>query len=307
MPSIATFSEGLAESGETLRLADMAVPALEQALARALEQGRVAWPHLTLDAEIYCRHLGRCVASMGNARDTVAVLNELAITDLFLACAAGHGDAAAIEVISGYVETTVRQIGPVRSSTHDIAQILRQRLCVADDDRPAKILTYLGRAPLEAWLAAVAQRTAVSLSRTDGAQHRMRQRLAAETAIASQNPELQLIKSQYEGEFKEALRRALEDLSDRWRTLLRLHVFAGQTLDHLAIVYDVHDTTISRWLAKAQQELLERTAHHMHHQFGVNLDEFPSLVRVMASQIDVSIARLLDEERTPMPKSKKGS
>jgi len=303
--SIATFSEGFAESGEALQLAEIAIPDLEQSLIRAVEQGCATWPHLTLDADVYSRHLGRCVASMRGTRDASDALKELAVTDLYLACAAGNGDAAAIEVISGYVETTVRQIGAARSSMHDIAQILRQRLCVGADDRPAKILTYWGRAPLEVWLAAVAQRAALSLSRTDGAQHRMRQRLAVEAAIASQNPELQLIKSQYEVEFKEALRGALEDLSDRWRTLLRLHVFAGQTLEQLAVVYDVHDTTISRWLAKAQQELLERTAHHMHHQFGVRLDEFPSLVRVMTSQIDVSIARLLDEERTPALKPKK--
>ena len=203
--------------------------------------------------------------------------------------------------ICGYIETTVRQIGAMGSSLHDIAQILRQRVCLAADDRPAKILSYGGRAPLEAWLAAVAQRTALSLYRTDGAQHRMQQRLAAEAAIASQNPELQIIKAQYENEFKEALRLALEDLSDRSRTLLRLHVFGGQTLDQLAVIYDVHDTTISRWLAKAQKEMLERTAHHMHHQYGVSVNEFPSLVRVMASQIDVSIARLLDDDRTPSP------
>jgi RNA polymerase sigma-70 factor len=302
---LAIFSEGWSQSGRALAVGESSAPELEAALAKAIEQGRIAWPHLALDDGVFARHLGRCVAAAGPTTKPAEVLNQLAIPDLFLACAAGHGVADAVEVVCGYVETAVRRIGGQQFSGNDVAQILRQRLCVAIDDQPAKILSYLGRATLDRWLTAVAQRTALSLSRTDGAQHRMKQRLAAEAVLSTLDPERRYVKTQHEADFQQALRHALSGLSDRWRTLLRLHVFAGQSLQHLAVVYDVDDSTISRWLAKAQRELLERTAHHMEEKFGVRKDEFPSLARVMASQVDVSIARLLEDDPPVSPPGRK--
>lgn len=297
---LATFSEGFSEAGRARAANECSDAGLGAALTKAIDEGHVAWPHLVLDDDLFARHLGRCVALAEPEAKPADVLGQLVIPDLFLACAAGHRVAEAVEVVCGYVDTAVRRIVGQKTSGNDVAQILRQRLCVAVDDQPAKILSYLGRATLDRWLTAVAQRTALSLSRTDGAQHRMKQRLAAEAVMATLDPERRYIKTQYEAEFHQALRHALHDLSDRWRTLLRLHVFAGQTLEHLAVVYDVDDSTISRWLAKAQRELLERTAHHMQEKFGVRKDEFPSLVRVLASQLDVSIARLLE---APPPSS----
>jgi RNA polymerase sigma-70 factor (ECF subfamily) len=299
-----TLARGLADGDRAAWVADFGqsgAPAVEAAVAAALETGRAAWPALALDPETFVRHLGRCVATVpaGAGVDLAAAVAECRADDLYLACAAGTGVAAAVEIVSGqYLEGVagaVRKVHDGPGFVDDVLQILRHKLFVAADGATPKILTFSGRAPLGVWLAAVAQRTALSLRRTDGAQADLKARVAAEAALIAQEPELRYVQARYAGRFEEAFRHALGRLSERGRALLRLHVFMGMTLAQLANVYGVNDATISRWLARAREELLDETGKYMRDTFGVAADEFPSLARVLTSQLEVSIARLLGD------------
>src|SRR5262249_27694532 len=145
------------------------------------------------------------------------------------------------------------------------------------------------------WLSAAAQKTALSLLRADGAQAQLKARLAAEAAVAALDPELRYLQARYADVFQEAFRHALGHLSERGRVVLRLHSFLGMTLEQVAAVYGVNDATISRWLARARDDLLVETGRYMREVHGIRNEEFPSLARVLAAELHMSMARLLSE------------
>jgi RNA polymerase sigma-70 factor (ECF subfamily) len=289
----------MADAGQQPAIAEADLDALEAAIGDAVAAARAAWPSLPLDPHIFVRHLGRSLASYPGDVGVLAALGDCRVADLFLACAAGHGVAAAVEIVAGRalrdVTGAVRKVSGDEGFVDDVMQILRQKLFVAAEGGEPKILSYLARAPLGVWLAAVAQRTALSLRRVDTAQAQLKARLAADATAAMLEPELRYLQVKYADVLQGAFRHALGLLNQRGRTLLRLHCFMGMTLQQLGSMYSVDDATISRWLAKARSELLEETGRHMREEHGVSAQEFPSLARVLRSQLDMSMARLLED------------
>jgi RNA polymerase sigma-70 factor (ECF subfamily) len=297
-----TLLLGCADAGRTPARAEGAASSpeaaeLEAAIAGALETARHAWPSLPLDPQLFVRHLGRNVASYGPDVPLRAALADCHVADLFLACAAGHGVVAAVEIVAGRaldgVTGAVRKVRGTDSSVDDVMQIVRQKLFVRSEDSEPKILSYSARAPLGVWLAVVAQKAALSFQRAASTQAELKARFAAEADVAALEPELRYLKTRYAGQFEEAFKHALGRLSERGRALLRLHCFRGMTLHQLAGMYGVDDATISRWLAKARSELLDETGRYMREAHGISAQEFPSLARVLTSQLETSMARLL--------------
>ena len=223
------------------------------------------------------------------------ILSRLAVEDLYLACAAGYGDANAIELlVATLVKPSVAAIcrnGESPAFADEMIQVLRQKLLVAAENEEPKILSFSGRAPLAAWIAVVVQRTVSTLRRTEGTREHFEKRAAIEAEIVERDPELGYIKAHYSDVFARAFERALARLSDRERSLLRLHNLHGVTLQQLATVYGVNDATISRWLKQARAALVEETGRHMREAAGVSASEFASLARALTSQVDVSLNR----------------
>ncbi|HET6146159.1 MAG TPA: sigma-70 family RNA polymerase sigma factor [Polyangia bacterium] len=292
------FAGGLAEAGAGRSAEELARPELEQALAAALQAGLDAVPTLGLDAAVFATHLGRCLASYPPEVGLADALRDCQAADIYVACGAGNGIAAAIAIVAGKlldgsVAATVRRIDDNVGFVSEVMQILREKLLVGAEGQRPKILSFGGRAPLSVWLAAAAQTTALSLQRAGNVQARLKTRVAAEAQVAALDPELRYLQAQYADRFEEAFHHALARLSDRGRMVLRLHSFLGMTLDQLAAVYSVNPATISRWFARAREDLLDETAKYMRDTFGVSPAELPSLARVLVSQLDLSLARLL--------------
>jgi len=275
-------------------------------LNRAIQAGRAAFPTVAVDAGLFLALLGRCVREALGGGDSAPApsdaalaesLSRLAVEDLYLACAAGHGDANAIELlVETLVKPSVAAICGNRESpafADEMIQVLRQKLLVAGENEEPKILSFSGRAPLAAWIAVVVQRTVSTLRRSEGTREHFEKRAAIEAAIVESDPELGYIKAHYSDAFARAFERALARLSDRERSLLRLHNLHGVTLQQLATVYGVNDATISRWLKQARAGLVEETGRQMREDAGVSDSEFGSLARAMASQVDVSLNRWL--------------
>jgi RNA polymerase sigma-70 factor (ECF subfamily) len=294
-----TFARGLAERDRPASDAELGSPELTAAVTRALTAGTLRWPSLALDPALFVRHLGRCLASWPAGTELASGLGECHAADVYLACAAGHGVREAVEVLAREhlpaVIGTVRRILDAPELVDEVMQVLRHKLFVGGEATAPKILSFSGRAPLVVWLAAVAHRAAQSQRRADGAEAHLRARLAAQSALAAMDPELRYVQARYADRFEEAFRHALSRLSERGRALLRLHVLLGMTLERLAGIYGVDDATISRWLARAREDVLKETGRYMRETFGVSEREFPSLARILTSQMDISILRLLDE------------
>ncbi len=158
-----------------------------------------------------------------------------------------------------------------------------------------RILSYAGRGPLAAWVAVSAQRTALSLRRKEASAQARHRAAAAEEFVDSIHPELAYLKRTYRAAFVTCFEEAFAALTNRERTLLRLHLVSRLRLEQMAPMFQVNISTISRWLAGARDSLLTQTREGLSRRLHLAPGEFDSLARLLRSQIDVSLVRLLAE------------
>ena len=88
-------------------------------------------------------------------------------------------------------------------------------------------------------------------------------------------------------------------LSPRARTMLRLHLVHGLTIDEIAPMHKVHRATAARWLARARGEVLERSRARLGQLLETDARDVESIMHLIASRLDVSIARHLDDPEEP--------
>ncbi|MEJ7599489.1 MAG: sigma-70 family RNA polymerase sigma factor [Kofleriaceae bacterium] len=106
--------------------------------------------------------------------------------------------------------------------------------------------------------------------------------------------ELRHLKTLYRAEFREALVAAIGALPDRDRALLRLRFVAALELAQIGKLYAVHESTASRWLARAVETLATDARNRLVSRLSVTPATADSVARMVASQLDLSIARLLE-------------
>src|SRR5262249_22780652 len=107
------------------------------------------------------------------------------------------------------------------------------------------------------------------------------------------DPEIDLLRARYAVEFQAALRAALEALPARDRNLLRFSYLEGLSIDEIAAFYRVHRATAARWIGRARDALVEETRRLVLARVAVGEAELESLMRDLASQLEVSVRRLL--------------
>jgi RNA polymerase sigma-70 factor, ECF subfamily len=266
--------------------------ALEAELRARMEGGRDAWPTLPLAPAMFVRFLAE------RSRDGVLPAAGLA-PDLHLACACVHRVPGAVEALETAFGPGIRRLLARQDRTgelvDDAQQVLRERLFVgAGDAAPPKIAEYAGRAPLRSWLAAAASRTLIDLRRRARAK-REDPASSIRSLAAEVRPEVQYIKERYRGEFQSAVRAAIGRISDRDRTLLKLNVADGLSIDRLAALYRVGRSTAARWLAAARGALLEETRRELCARLGIGPDEYESLAAMVRSDVELSVGGLLGQ------------
>jgi RNA polymerase sigma-70 factor, ECF subfamily len=272
-------------------------PRLAQMLARA----RAAWPRVPLAAGAFAEHVARRISA--SETSLVPALEARHAEDLYLACACATGVPGAIEALSAHfraaIDAAIARVDASPTFVDEVRQVLHHRLFLDGDDQPGRIASYHGRGPLAGWLAITAQRTALNVVEHEAARDRMSRRAGAEQLEPELDPELRFVKQKYTVEFEKAFIEALDHLSARDRTLLGLKVVSGLTLDRIGLMYQVDTSTASRWIAAARQQLTHLTEGILTGRLGVSRDEMQSLARLVASQVDVSIARLLAPPGAP--------
>lgn len=249
------------------------------------------WPTLSLDDERFAAWLAERV-------DEQTPLSALHTDDLYLACACVHdspGAVAAFERTYGReIDGGLSRLGPAVAA--DARDRLRDKL-LTHVGGPPKLTRYAGRGKLLHWL-----RITVVRARTD--EHRGAARgidaLALDTLGLARavspvtDPELAYLKSHYAELLAETFAEAVRALPPRQRTHLRQHIVGGLSATQLAKVYSVDKSTAKRWLAKAREELWKQTRRRVMNRLGLRREEFASIVRLVASELDISMARLLD-------------
>jgi RNA polymerase sigma-70 factor (ECF subfamily) len=158
-------------------------------------------------------------------------------------------------------------------------------------DGPARIAEYRGTGPLAGWVRIAAVRAAIRMKARD---RRVAPRDERDLhAIApALGPELEYLTGRYRPLVEEALREALNALSERDRNVLRAHYAEGMSIDDLGERHGVHRATAARWIVGARERLLEATRRRVAERVRGDTADVDSLMQLVASQLELSMRRL---------------
>lgn len=265
---------------------------LEEALEAAVARARDAWPGLDLPAAVFARFLGERVAPDD--------LERVRTDDLWAACACclgEHRDAAIAAVESRYfrdVDAALGKMGLPADRAAEVKQRLRALVFVGDAAAGSapRIGDYRGSGDLSAWLRVTAMRAALKLVRKEGREAPTDDAML-EARSSEDDPELAYMKAAYRAAFKAAFQEALDSLHAKERTLLKQQIVDGLSIDDLGALYQVHRATAARWVASAREKLLGRTRRLFMLRARISGDECESIMRLVRSQLDVSLHRRL--------------
>ena len=244
------------------------------------------WPDISVSLQRYADMLRILDVTTDNLRQWGA--------DLYLACAAGAGDHAAVRLIDeqfiARLPARIRRLGSAMDKVGDVLQTVRERLFSGDVPR---IRAYNGAGPLEQWIKVVAIRTAIDLHRSDQSIPRVERAWLETVAPRDADVSALMMKVEYKRELEAAIRDLVPQLSARYRSVLRLHVVQGVSIEKIAASYGVHRVTVARWVWTAGEILLDGLRARFRAKFGIVPSEFDSMARMAKSQLSIDLAVLL--------------
>jgi RNA polymerase sigma-70 factor (ECF subfamily) len=274
--------------------------ASRRALSSACEVGRAAWPGIEAPPADFARAIGAAVAEIDAPS---AAIEALHCGDLWLATACGDGHPAAIEALDrmlSSVRPTLARMGAARELIDELLQRIRVRLLAADVDQPPRIRSYRGRGELRAWLKVVAVRDAVRALRGARDGHGTDDEL--ETLMdPGGDPEVQAMQGAYRESFRAAFTHALAQLPPRDRNVLRYHLVESLSIDEIGALYRVHRATSARWLVRIREQLFVGTRDDLMRRLSASPSEVDSVIRLIRSRLDASIAGQLAPGGAPPP------
>lgn len=265
-------------------------------LARSvLDKCRAAWPAVRCDEAALLERLARAIPE---GEDEATAIAKLCVEDLFLASACLAGDEAALGALEDllWAESTRAALAlrQPRFVADEIHQALRHRLLYPDEGEPARLETYSGRGALASWLGVAATRVGLNLLRDQKREASFDEEDLASLAGAG-DPELRILRERYKAAFESAVRDAFAAIDGaRDRNLLRLYYFERLGLDELGAMYGVHGSTVSRWIAAVRARLFDETRRLLADRLAVSGSDLDSLVRLVRSDLDLSLSKLLN-------------
>ena len=262
------------------------------AAATWLADAHAKWPDIALDEAAFVAQVAARLPDDAGPEQALAVH----AADLWIAAACAAGDPVALAAFEErYVAALGGVLGPTgldADQVDEVKQELRRKLLVADGE-PPRITDYSGRADLRTWVRTAAIRTSIDLIRRRRDLPVDDEELAILPAIAD-DPELAHMKDRYRGELRTAITEAIALLATRERLLLKYHYIDGFSIDRIAAIYGIHRATAARWLGAAREALSAQTHHLLISRLGVTPSQLRSIARLVESQLDLSIRRLLD-------------
>jgi RNA polymerase sigma-70 factor (ECF subfamily) len=265
------------------KYARMVVSSTQAMAARSLyTQGRAAWPEISVDEAKFEALADRAPDGADPA-------------ELYIACACAAADSAAIRAFETRYFTCIpgvaRRLRLPDDDAGEIAQILRQRLFVGGDT--AGVLGYAGSGRLAGLVQVAATRIAINMRR---GRHRIAEDAVPEARSAPvPASDMAFAKAEYRDHIKQAIENAAAELEPRDRTLLRLHLVEGSSIDDVAALYRVHRATAARWIAAARQALFTRTRTRFLEATHLPAHEEHELASFVESQLTLSLSRILGD------------
>jgi RNA polymerase sigma-70 factor (ECF subfamily) len=266
-------------------------PAAE--LNAAVAEAKAAWPRVRVDA----REFAVWLSALG--REGPPPLQRAA--DLYLAFGCIQEDAAALAGIDALVAAEVpRALTPFRQPAvfqDEIRQQVLAKLLVAPKGQRPKIHDYAGRGPLSAWIRSAAARTALNALDRRGVNVSLDEQAPA--ARGGADPELEHLQRRYRGPLKAAVEAVLRALPAEDRNVLRFHFVEGLSVEQIAVMRKEHRTTVWRLISRVRKAVLGGVQARFRDEFRGGKDELSSVLRLVQSQLDVSMERVLAQSRGP--------
>ena len=252
-----------------------------------------------------------------DANSISSFLNALHADDLLLVIACERGDQNAwSDLFEGY-GATVRSAARSASSNESMADDLAQSiwaelhgLKVREDGTVAgKLGYYSGAGSLGGWLRAVVGQLAID-------QHRKQTKIVqteedsdldrlanldqdsdgAQAFQAAASPEALLSQDLASADVEKSLARALAELNDEDRLLMKLYYFDGLRLREAGAVLGVHEATASRRLTRIHAEVRERVEALLMREHGWTKAEAARSLAEVATQLQTEIEPMLSSQ-----------
>ncbi len=258
------------------------------------------WPGFGYSLEEFVPHWASCLVGLEAPHDAFQTLH---VAELYLAFACGQRNESAVEAFHrlylGKLRSVLRRMRLDDALIDDLIQMLLFRVLVGSDESKAKILLYGGRGSLAGWLRVIAVREAraslqkqareLPVSDVEGFAAKSAGGYSAILELAG-DPEYAYIKHHFRSELKAIFPIALRTLEIRDRNLLRLEMLNGLHHQQIAKIYNVHRTTVLRWLHAAESKLSEEIRRLVKAKLKLGDTELESLLRLVRSQLSLSIA-----------------
>ena len=255
---------------------------MSDAFSAAYESARCCWPDVELAADIFEQHL----RALGHTRQAPSCAAEV-----YLACAAARGDAAACAQLERrYIDPARDTIGHLTNDAtlrDALLQQVRDKLLVGP---PPRLLAYAGTTKLESWIRLVSKRCAIDHFRSVRRQTRHLGALQREPHTSPHGLESTVDLDRLRELFARAVIEALRQLSTRDRTILRLHYASGASIDALGQAYGVHRATAARWIERIRGQLFEAVRGSVREQRALTEHDFSALAAVLQTQIDLVLS-----------------
>ncbi len=269
----------------------------ETAFSNWIKECEAAWSFEVLQSD-FLEHVASCLGRLSDIAEHQP-WNVLNGKDLYLAIGCIVGEPLALsEVKKTYSDDVTFAVRKVRMDVGKqddaISQTWARVLAKGSGGSAPKISLYNGSGPLKYWLRSVATR--VALNQLRKAQREVPtddQVLMNHISGVDTDPEMAHLKKHYSEQMKIAFSSAIAGLTDRERNLLRYHHVDGLNIDDIGNLYDVHRVTAYRWIDKARQNLAKAVEAELRQALKVDSADYESIVRLVRSQIALSLTRQL--------------
>lgn len=260
-----------------------------------------------------------------SAEQIASFIDGLHADDLCLVIACQRGDQSAwSELVEGYgatVKSAARGASPNAEMAEDLAQSIWAELHglkVRDDGQPAgKLAYYSGAGSLGGWLRAVVGQLAIDRHRREARLVHTEEdadldRLSRESEKESPDgrvfhsmttPEDELATNLASAAVEKAFARALVELEDEDRLLVKLYYFDGLRLREAGAVLGVHEATASRRLTRIHADVRKRVETLLMNEHGWTQTEAARSLSQIAATLQMDVEPLLAAPAATMVES----
>lgn len=260
-----------------------------------------------------------------SAEQIASFIDGLHADDLCLVIACQRGDQSAwSELVEGYgvtVKSAARAASPNQELAEDLAQSIWAELHglkIRDDGQPAgKLAYYSGAGSLGGWLRAVVGQLAIDRHRREARLVHTEEdadldRLSRESEKESPDgrvfhsmstPEDELATNLASAAVEKSFARALGELEDEDRLLVKLYYFDGLRLREAGAVLGVHEATASRRLTRIHGEVRKRVEKLLMKEHGWTQTEAARSLSQIAATLQMDVEPLLAAPAATMVES----